>query len=82
MIATERQLNSFQYFPCFSHKKSTKRKTIAHLLENAVKERRTHSPEITDGNIRNNIIIKVSFNEVSQKFKLDESQDIALKIIF
>ncbi len=61
--------------------KPWQRKLSFAFLKDAIKDvQRRNSVEIADANIINDVIIIVSLNQVSQKFTLNERQDIAFKL--
>ncbi len=82
MIITEREFNSCKDSSGFSDNKYTKTETIVRFLEDAINdvERGSNSTEIDDENNRNYVIINCSLNQISQKFTLNERQDITVKL--
>ncbi len=66
----------------FSDVDSSRTENVVRLLEDAIKDiqNRRNYKEVGDANIANDVIINGSLNQISQKFTLNERQDIAFKI--
>ncbi len=80
MIETENELHSNS--SVFSDVDSSRTETVVRLLEEAIKDiqNRRNYKEVGAANITNDVIINGSLNQISQKFTLNERQDIAFKI--